>query len=543
MDSRLRVALFLESWSAPAWVAATIEEVRSLPCVSIELVVTDGTRPRGRRSYLRLDRLYMHLERWLWRGTPDALELRRLDSLVGVPSLRVVPSMTEGEFDLDPKTLKLLRLRRLDVALLFGFGRPSREVVSTAKYGFWSHREIDALAAHGSPPGLEEVLHREPTTEWWIVARSKDLDEPVQLAGAVCYTDHRLAARGRNDALWRAPGMIAGALLKLSKTDRCSPLRPRPSEGAVRTERRLSNVEVVTRVASSVARYARDIHRRRGRDLRWTLAYRWQGPAEGIPGDITSYRPIPTPLGRNWADPFPYRRDGRSYIFFEDQPVSTRKGRICVLELDEAGCVGSPRPVLERPYHLSYPFLLEWRSKLFMILASPERRRIELYRCEQFPGHWGLEKTLMDGLRAVDTTVSRVDGRWWLFTCIAPEGTWNVDQLYLFHADSPLGPWRPHASNPVVSDVRGARPAGGLFRCGGMLCRPAQDCSRGYGGSIRIFEITQLTVDRYAQRPRGLIKPDWIANAIGTHTINQHQGLVAVDVRQYTRARGKREHV
>jgi transcriptional regulator GlxA family with amidase domain len=37
------------------------------------------------------------------------------------------------------------------------------------------------------------------------------------------------------------------------------------------------------------------------------------------------------------------------------------------------------------------------------------------------------------------------------------------DELSLFYAESPLGPWTPHPRNPVKSDVRGSRPAGGLF--------------------------------------------------------------------------------
>src|SRR5213596_456309 len=58
----------------------------------------------------------------------------------------------------------------------------------------------------------------------------------------------------------------------------------------------------------------------------------------------------------------------------------------------------------------------------------------------------------------------------------------------------PLGPWRPHPGNPVKVDVRSSRPAGGPFLFGGNLYRPAQDCSRTYGGGITINRVTHLSL-------------------------------------------------
>jgi hypothetical protein len=74
-------------------------------------------------------------------------------------------------------------------------------------------------------------------------------------------------------------------------------------------------------------------------------------------------------------------------------------------------------------------------------------------------------------------------------------------------ADSPLGPWRPHPGNPVQSDIRYTRPGGRLFRHGGKLLRPAQDCSLRYGGALWLMEVTAMTPQAYSEIPIRRLDP------------------------------------
>jgi len=60
----------------------------------------------------------------------------------------------------------------------------------------------------------------------------------------------------------------------------------------------------------------------------------------------------------------------------------------------------------------------------------------------------------------------------WMFSCIAAEGARAYDELFLFHAAVPRGPWTPHRLNPVLSDARFARPAGKPFLNGTRWLRP-----------------------------------------------------------------------
>src|SRR5437899_5637838 len=81
-----------------------------------------------------------------------------------------------------------------------------------------------------------------------------------------------------------------------------------------------------------------------------------------------------------------------------------------------------------------------------------------------------------------DGYVMGSNGRWWIFC----SGARCDDNLLIYYADNILGPWRPHAQNPVKTDIHSARPAGPLLQLDGMFYRPTQDCGPTYGGRIAL---------------------------------------------------------
>jgi hypothetical protein len=157
---------------------------------------------------------------------------------------------------------------------------------------------------------------------------------------------------------------------------------------------------------------------------------------------------------------------------------------------------------------------------------------VELYRCAGAPDRWEFDRVLIPGVRAADATLAEHDGLWWLFACVPAEGAHNdVEELHLFHAEGPLGPWRPHRANPVKSDVGSARPAGRLYRRGGAWYRPAQDCTLGYGHSIVLNRVTCWDVTCYDEVEDGRIPPGWADGVDRTHTFNALGDLFVIDAR------------
>jgi hypothetical protein len=217
-------------------------------------------------------------------------------------------------------------------------------------------------------------------------------------------------------------------------------------------------------------------------------------------------------------------------MFFEDSRLKPVKGVISYVEVDPSGHAGEVERALELDCHLSYPFLFEWEGRPYMIPETFQHRRIELYRAEEFPGRWVLDRVLVDDVSGVDATLAPFDGLWWLFVSQAsPSGAFG-HELSLYYADTPLGPWVPHPGNPVVTEVRQARPAGRPFQLGDRLIRPGQDCSVRYGYAISFNRIELLSRTEYRERAMARLGPDWFPGAVATHTYNRSQSVEVLDV-------------
>jgi len=244
-----------------------------------------------------------------------------------------------------------------------------------------------------------------------------------------------------------------------------------------------------------------------------------------------NFKPLLPPADRFWADPFIWKQDDRYYIFIEEFPYSTHRGRIVCLALDNDMNILSNQVVLERPYHLSYPFLFKHNGQLYMIPETGENNGIELYRCTHFPDNWVFEKTLIRDVYAVDSTIIEAEGKWWLFANVKEKNGSTWDTLNLYYTNDPLSDsWTPHPLNPIVRDVKSARPAGHIFREDGKLIRPSQDCSVRYGYATNFNQITTLTEKEYVETRLHVFKPPLGGNTIcATHTYNDKDGITVID--------------
>jgi hypothetical protein len=233
-----------------------------------------------------------------------------------------------------------------------------------------------------------------------------------------------------------------------------------------------------------------------------------------------------------YADPILFEHEGRHHLFCEDLPPGANRAVISHVELHATS--GPPEPVLEMGHHLSYPFVFAHAGAIYMIPESSAEQRVELYRAVEFPHRWELEATLLDGVIASDATVLAHDGRLWMFVCVTAPGATMLDELNLYVSDDgPAGPWRAHPRNPIVSDVRCARPAGAIQRWGDRLVRPGQDCSRRYGGAVSFREIDHLSETEYAEHEIARIDPaDLGARARAVHTYAADNSYEAVDSRR-----------
>jgi hypothetical protein len=254
------------------------------------------------------------------------------------------------------------------------------------------------------------------------------------------------------------------------------------------------------------------------------IAGKWNGPR---PWRATTAR---LPRGRYWADPFVYTRGGRTYCYVEDLDERTNRGHITALEVigNEVVELGV---ALREPFHLSFPFLFEHGGELYMCPETSAAREVRVYRAVEFPLRWELAQVLMRDVSAADPLIFEKDGRWWLLANIDEAETGDhCSELYLFSADSPLSTnWIPHPQNPLLIDSIGGR-NGGLVIDGEERYRigQCQGYDR-YGESLLVYEITELTAERYTEQCVAKIKADFRKGLRGTHHLSTDGTTTVVD--------------
>jgi hypothetical protein len=448
----------------------------------------------------------------------------------------------------DPPSPRLAQLYAWTDAALFRAGRDADEPVelaavpATASSIRGYHVVLDfasadpSALAHGVEHGVWTLRHG-PTEEQgerlYLTQIEAQLADGPRVALYTSYgaADPTSRHRTRSQALWKAHGAFAQRLETVRRLGRAYVESRPPSADSAEVVGFSSNRAVVSpaaRAAFGVLR--RRVRRSRAREV-WFIAARPRasslalevGSADGFaPIELSSLAPV--------ADPFVLEHEGGTYLFFEEVDEAARKGHISYVQLDaDASAIGAPATALTAPYHLSYPFVFPHDGEIFMIPESSANRTVELYRASSFPDVWVLEEVLLDGVQAVDTTLHADGDRLWLFVAIAEEGAARTDELHLFSSSALAGPWVPHVANPVVSDVRSARPAGRLFQHGGSLIRPSQDSSHRYGCALMFNRVDVLTDESYRETPVARIEPTWHPGLVATHTYNVGEHVEVID--------------
>lgn len=244
---------------------------------------------------------------------------------------------------------------------------------------------------------------------------------------------------------------------------------------------------------------------------------------------VSGWQDLPDDGTRFYADPFPIHYQNEVTLFVEDFEHKTAKGIISAISFGPQGPVGRPEPVLELPYHLSYPFIFVQEDQAWMIPESTASNTIDLFRATKYPGGWVKESTLVSSVVASDPTLLCHAGRWWLFATVRDGGGAFSDALHIWSASDFRGPWIPHPRNPVLIDIASARPAGRIVSRNGKLFRPVQDCRRGYGHALGIARILTLDPQHFEQTVDSVLRtgPAWLGRRV--HTLNSAGGFEFID--------------
>ncbi len=542
---RIRLALVVDGYSVPQWVHLMIRQLLELEWVDLSIVVCAEPRRDGQGRELGqmtkgdsvpiLVRAYNFIDRVIYRSSADAFARCNIMSLVkGRSVIELYLGEERPETTARPQLRKNTDKPQFDLIVISCSTQESHNLPFASRLGIWRLSHFYPHCLSPDMGGFASVV------KGWkdaCIALVMDEGKAGTTKGiALSWSGvHRSVTRTLNEHYFKSSCVIAQNLAQLRALGENRFLKRVISANQEDVDlslgRRLSSSEIFNGVAGQLRRaisslWTRVVYRRD-----WILL--WRGAKDGLPQESPErYVRIQPARGHSWADPCIVSH-GSTYLFFEDfkSGIDRSKGCLYVTEINDRGQISKPQLILERPYHLSYPFVFHHDGAWYLVPESAGNRTIELYKATEFPFTWALEAYLMTDIQAYDTTIFFDAQKVWMFCSVKRvNGASAHDELNLFYTDDLLnGVWKAHPLNPIVSDVKSSRPAGRIFRMHDKLYRPSQDCTVRYGHSLVFNEILQLTETEYEEIPRFRLDPNWARDVLATHTFSQTSELTVID--------------
>lgn len=515
LNNQLRISIVIDDLSIFAWRKKIIDGIINSPFAEISQILTI---PGEQKSKNKLCKYHIQLDAWYFKPKPYAFEkseaLKNIEPYIFRNWSIEQPLQRAADciLWLSEQTPSPIFLQKQHVPI-FAFVHGSENTLNSYSLGY-----LDFL-------DKKEVLSSA------LVCYAGDRFKLIERTWSMMQT--MSISRSRNEHFWKLSTILLRALEKfyrLSHTDKktlfCTSLidLPKPVKN---NPHRIPFNKSISCLWNHALRFGVKTWRKIQYQEQWIILLDMQ---KGINKNFSDFKKILPPKDVFWADPFLIEDKGQHFLFFEELPFATWKGHLSVSEIDGLGNISKPKKILDLPYHLSYPFIFKFDDRFYMIPESYEAGKIQLFEARSFPDKWEHKMDLMNEVTAFDTTLFFHNEKWWMFTVLANEGSGHNDELFLFYAENPLtDQWTSHPKNPIVSDVRSARPAGNIYIEDGKIIRPSQDCARKYGYGFHLNEIEILSETDYREKSILHVRPDWEKSITRTHSFNHSSKATVID--------------
>lgn len=540
--NRIRLGLLIDEYNIPLWAIKMIELIQSNKYSDFVLIVKKNKNgevknysTKKNKSEFIFYKIYQRIEKKLFKPSPDALDTKDIRNLLNTVATIQVNCIEEQFSDIIREVdIKKISSYNIDVFIKLGFGDLSGNILKSARFGIWSYKYSDTLNYRGSPPGLWEVFRKDREIGITLVILTEDTDGNKILYRSSS-TIHRLLYQSLNSYYWSSSLFVPrkiNELYELGEEEFLKKLKIE-NEGLHFYSNKLllppTNFEFLKLFISNYGNWLKLNIWKCFNFEQWILLYSLN--VNGISKSINKYKRLTPPKDRFWADPCVIFKENTYFIFIEELIYTNKKAHLSVIEMDQNGIFSVPKVILKKPYHLSYPFVFNYEGEYYMIPETEENSTIELYHAVSFPDQWEFCMNLMENIKAVDTTLLIKDDKFWIFTNIKEiEGAAFGQELFIYSSDKLFSNnWKKHPSNPVIVDVKSARPAGRLFYYNDKLYRPSQDCSYKYGYSTQINEVVEFNEKQYLETKISSILPKWDEDVVATHTFSFSNNLTFID--------------
>jgi hypothetical protein len=453
--------------------------------------------------------------------------------LQGVPAVDVHPVLSGPVAELPTVELEHILDLRLDVLIRFGLREVDKRLAQAAKFGIWSYSHDDLNCLQSGIRGLREVLERRPTSTASLIVVREPGGPGLVVAEARVGTRQGFSHHANQSVLYNtAAPLLIWKLRQLYEHGwdlACEGGSGLPAGKAVRNDGAtpINSATVAGHIMTTLLQKVARKIKPPPSEVEWRVALR---PVTDVPptNEWESFRWIEAPEGHYYADPFLVDFEGRTWLFVEDFTYRNQRGVISCAEVFRDGTVGEMRVIIERPYHLSFPFVFDHEGEMYMIPESSESGRVELYRATKFPYEWEFDCTLME-LPGIDTILHVDEAGKHFFLTTLKDSPQSEPLLILFTSAGLRERWSLHPSGIVCADARYARNGGYLKGEGRGMVRVSQDAVPIYGKRMHFHGIETLTSAAFEERLIGVVEPNEADSMSGTHTYSRSARWEAVD--------------
>jgi hypothetical protein len=550
---RIRIAIIIKDYLVDRWQYTIIEKIHNSYFAEVVLIIfNDATLPDNGFIPVLLNlcrtfisRIHIKLDEIVFGKNLTSIKKSDLHEILNnISEIKMDLSKSQLCDEIELVNINVLKKINPDVILNFVSGKIDSPILSIPKYGIWSYLFRDNRLDNNDLTAYWEVCQNRGIIGSVLQMQNGESAGSRALYRSWSHIKSPSISITRNSLYWKSSLFIPRILTNLYEIGDLyfnELIKQFNSEFEIHNETLNifpTNLEAAKNIINhftGILRYL--VYSKILYNYSWLILFNKN--SDSCPSYcFHKFKKLIPPKGKFWADPFLVTKSGKHFIFIEELIYKTFKGHISVIVLDEKEELIEIKEVLKRSYHLSYPFIFAHQNAFFMIPETVGNRTIELYRCVEFPDKWEFVMNLMEDVYAVDSTLFYHENIWWLFTNIDETcGKVNSsDELFLFYSNDLFSnKWEKHPKNPIISDIKYARPAGNLFTLDNKIYRPSQNNSGLYGRAINLNHILKLSQTEYLENPDSIIEPTWDKKIEGTHTLNFNSFLTVIDGFYYQR--------
>ncbi len=522
----LRFGVMVSGNTLQQWQAESIKLLLKTGVAECKLLITEHNNNKKQstgqkiKKYFSRTGFYQFYLRTFFR--PKAKQKISIQNILPDTTKKIFCRTTKKGFSeyFNQADIKKIRSEELDFILRYGFNIIRGEILQAARYGVWSFHHDDEKKYRGGPPGFWEIMKNDPVTGSILQRLTEKLDAGIIIKKGY-FSTVKHSYQGQIDNLYfetaRWPAQAVNDIINHAAEYLYSP----PSKTNAEIFKTPNNFQITIFFLKLLKNKLLFHYQELFKPEQWNIAVKQK--------ELSHWLPFPD-RNRFFADPFAVKVDKKLHILFENYDYRTQKGVIAQTTFTN-GKYGKIKTALEEPFHLSYPFLFKYDKRFYCIPETVAGGEIRLY--EYLPEEETLtfKKVLIPNFKGADPTLIFYNKKWWLFTTHYKSSN---TELYIFYAENPFGPFKPHIKNPVKTDIRNARPGGTPFFINNTLYRPAQNSSETYGQNVVLNQIIKLSETEFEEIAKEDILPEkYSVFKKGLHTFSKIDDLIIIDGKRF----------